>query len=72
MEQADAFLYYYEPWEVVMVVLPEWGATAPDVEIDDYVEVSGQESMWSCGLLCDASGFTVWPELYEDNYIERL
>ena len=72
MEQTDAFMYQYEEQERVTVILPEAGALGPDVSVGDFVEVSGQESMWSCGYLCDAWGFTVWPALFEDNYIQRL
>jgi hypothetical protein len=72
MEQSEAFLYDYEEREIVTIILPEVGAAAPDVSVGDSVEVSGQESMWSCGYLCDAWGLTVWPSLFEDNYIQRL
>jgi len=51
--------------------MPEAGAIGPDVNVGDSVEVSGQESMWSCGYLCDAWGFTVWQTFAEDNYIQR-
>jgi hypothetical protein len=72
MEQPDADMYQYEEQERVTVILPEGGTFGPAVSVGDYVEVSGQESMWSCGYLCDAWGLTVWPELFEDNYIQRL
>jgi hypothetical protein len=72
MEQPDAFMYQYEEQERVTVILPEGGILGPAVSVGDSAEVSGQESMWSCGYLCDAWGFTVWPELFEDNYIQRL
>jgi hypothetical protein len=72
MDQPDAFMYQYEEQERVTVVLPEGGAFGPAVNVGDYVEVSGQESAWSCGFLCDAWGLTVWPELFEDNYIQGL
>jgi hypothetical protein len=72
MEQTDADTYRYEAQERVTVILPDAGALGPAVSVGDHVEVSGQESMWSCGFLCDAWGFTVWPTLFEDNYIQRL
>jgi hypothetical protein len=72
MDQPDADSDQYEAQERITVILPEGGALGPVVNVGDSVEVSGQESMWSCGFLCDAWGFTVWPELYEDNYIQRL
>jgi hypothetical protein len=72
MEQPDADMYQYEEQERVTVILPDGGSFGPDVNVGDSVEVSGQESMWSCGFLCDAWGFTVWPGLFEDNYIQRL
>jgi len=72
MDQPDAFMYQYEEQERVTVILPEGGILGPAVNVGDYVEVSGQESMWSCGYLCDGWWFTVWEELFEDNYIVRL
>lgn len=72
VEQLDAFAYEYDEREIITVILPEAGAIGPDVSVGDSVEVSGQESMWSCGYLCDAWGFTVWQTFAEDNYIQRL
>jgi hypothetical protein len=73
LEQPEAFRWEYVPQEVVDVVFPEWEGPAPDVSVGDYVEVSGQESMWLCGLYADCWDFTVWPELFgESNYIRRL
>jgi hypothetical protein len=72
MEQLDAFMYEYVAGELVTVVLPERDDPAPDVSVGDDVEVSGQESMWSCGVTCDAWGLIVWPDLFENNYIQRL
>ena len=72
MEQPEAWFYQYEEGERITVILPDDGLLGPDVDVGDFAEVSGQESMWSCGYLCDAWGFTVWPEVIDDNYIVRL
>ena len=72
MEQPDAFAYEYEEREIVTVIMQGTGDIGPDVDVGDYVEVSGEEGMWSCGFLCDAWGFTVWPGLAEGHYIRRL
>jgi hypothetical protein len=72
MAQASAWFYEYVSGELVTVVFPERDVPGPDVSVGDYVEVSGQEDMWSCGVTCDAWGFIIWPPWYENNYIRRL
>ena len=73
MEQPEAFRWEYVPREVVDVVFPEWGAPQPDVNVGDYVEVSGQEDFYSCGEYVTCIDFTVWPELIgETNYFRTL
>ena len=71
MEQEGCFfecLYAYVPGETIEVLY--FAAEAPGVALGDYVEVGGQESMFSCGCdcCCDGLGFIVDPEI-TGNYI---
>jgi hypothetical protein len=66
MEQQQAgcgsWLYDYVPGEHIDVLY--FADDAPQVAVDDYVEVSGEESMFSCicqGCCCDACGFIFSP-----------
>jgi len=57
------WMYDYVPGEIIEVLYME--NDAPDVWFDDYVEVSGQEAMFSCACTCccDGCGFIVDPEV---------
>jgi hypothetical protein len=60
--------YDYVPGEIIDVLY--FATDAPDVAVGDYVEASGQESMFDCGCVCccDGCGFIVDPEI-TGNYI---
>jgi Tol biopolymer transport system component len=73
MEQEGCFfecLYDYVPGETIEVLY--FATDAPGVALGDDVEVSGQESMYSCGCgcCCDGLDFVVDPEV-TGNYIRR-
>jgi hypothetical protein len=72
MEQGESLCAFYDyvPGETIEVVY--FANDVPDVAVDDYVEVSGEESMFSCGCqcCCDRCGFMVKPET-TGHYIRR-
>jgi len=66
MEQEEGgcfgdWMYDYESGETIEVLY--FAEDAPEVAVDDYVEVSGEESMFVCGChcCCDGCGFIVDP-----------
>ena len=65
MEQEEGLcgFYDYVPGETIDVRY--FAANPPDVAIYDYVEVSGEESMFSCGCVCccDGCGLIVDPDV---------
>jgi len=73
MEQADGGcgFYSYAPGETIDVLY--FANDAPAVAPGRYVEVSGEESMFSCGCTCccDGCGFLVRPEV-SGSYIRSL
>ena len=73
MEQEEDVcgFYDYVPGEHIQVVYMD--NNAPDVAFGDYVEVSGQEAMYSCGCVCccDGCGLIVDPEI-EGDYIRHF
>jgi hypothetical protein len=61
-EQGPCGMYDYVSGETIDVLY--FANDAPEVAVDDYVEVSGEESMFSCicqGCCCDACGFIFSP-----------
>ena len=73
MEQADGGcgFYSYAPGETIDVLY--FANDAPGVAPGDYVEVSGEESMFSCGCTCccDGCGLLVRVEI-AGSYIRSL
>lgn len=73
MEQADGGrgFYSYAPGETIDVLY--FANDAPGVAPGDYVEVSGEESMFSCGCTCccDGWGFLIRVEV-AGSYIRSL
>ena len=73
MEQQEGGcgMYGYAPGETIDVLY--FANDAPGVAPGDYVEVSGEESMFSCGCTCccDGCGFLVRPEVL-GRYIRGL
>jgi len=65
MEQEEGVCGFndYVPGETIVVLY--FAAGAPAVAFGDYVEVSGEESMFSCACVCccDGCGLIVDPEV---------
>jgi hypothetical protein len=62
-EEVDCELYDYVSGETIDVLY--FSNNAPNVAVGDYVEVSGEEAMFSCGCqcCCDRCGLIVDPEV---------